>query len=154
MLKAYFDGSVTAGKTVTLACLAGFGAVWGEIEPAWETVRRDRGNPPHIHMTDLMALEGLYKDWPTEKRDYLVDGLLNVLLGFRGDKRLRSFTCSVDLPAHEKWMALKNHPSPGRLCARMLVPQVMDWYSDSNLRFLDVVELYFDRNEPFMHHIQ
>jgi hypothetical protein len=154
MLKAYFDGSVMAGKALTLACLAGYGAVWSGLEAKWEAVRRDRGNPPHIHMTDLMALQGLYKDWSAEQRDCLVDGLLNVLLDFRGDKRLRSFTCTIDLAAHERWTGIRNHPSPARLCARILVPQVMDWYSTSDVRLLEAIELCFDRNEPFMHHIQ
>src|ERR1017187_1072969 len=80
VLKGYHDGSVEDGKSMTLACVAGHGTVWEEIEPAWESVRKDRGNPAYIHMAELFALEGIYKGWSADQRNYLVDGLLNVLL--------------------------------------------------------------------------
>jgi hypothetical protein len=152
MLKAYFDGSESPGQSVTLACLAGDENVWDELVAAWESVCQDRGNPPHIHMTDLMALRGIYSAWSSERRDHFVDGLLNALLGCRADLRLRAFTCSVDLAAYERWKH-RNHPSPARLCARVVMPEMFDWYSQSGPRFLTPIELFFDRNEPFMRHM-
>ena len=42
--------------------------------------------------------------------------------------------------AHEKWRGVKNHPSPSRLCTRIVFPQMLDWYSESDALFLDVIE--------------
>jgi hypothetical protein len=81
-VKAYFDGSISSSR-VALAGIVADENTWGEVEGRWEEVRKARGNPPFIHMTYLMALQEIYKDWSEDERDYLVDGLLNVLLFFR-----------------------------------------------------------------------
>src|ERR1700736_739516 len=94
-VKSYFDGSEQTNKALTLAAISADEATWNELEARWEEIRAARGNPPHIHMTDPMALERLYKDWSFDASDYLVDGLLNVLLSFRGNPNLFSFTCSI-----------------------------------------------------------
>jgi len=153
-VKSYFDGSEIPARCVTLAALVTDANTWSELEGIWEEVRKTRGNPPYIHMTDLMALEGIYKKWEADDRDYLVDGLLNVLLSFRGHPRLRSFTCSVNLRDHAKLKHERSLPSPERLCARLVFPHAMNWYAE--LPGLDTgkMEAYFDRNEKFMRHIE
>lgn len=155
MLRAYFDGSQTDGECVTLACLAGDEAVWSELLEAWEQVRKERGNPPSLHMTDAMALRGDFAQWTSDARDFLVDGFLGVLNNFRNHPRLHSFSCTVDLVAHERWKNIRRHPSPARLCARFVVPHVLDWYGkfDDLLLLPNSVDFFFDRSEPFMRHI-
>lgn len=153
VLKAYFDGSATGEQFLTLACLAATDDVWKRLERGWEDVRINRGSPSSMHMADAMFLEGEFKEWAEEKRDYLVDGFLNVLEGVRADPHLHSFTCTVNIKAHQRWKHVKRHPTPARLCARIVFPHVLDWYVGLDEPILELVELYFDRNEPFMRHI-
>jgi hypothetical protein len=155
VLRAYFDGSQTDGKCLTLACLAGDEATWSEVLSAWARVRKERGNPACLHMTDAMALKGDFAQWTSDARDFLVDGFLGVLNNFRHHARLHSFSCTVDLVAHERWKQIRRHPSPARLCARFVVPHMLDWYGkfDEPLLLPDSVDFFFDRSEPFMRHI-
>ena len=152
-VKSYFDGSQSR-RALTLAGIAADETTWLEMESLWEEVRQARGNPPHIHMTYLMALEDIYKGWSDDERDYLVDGLLNVLLLFRGNPNVFSFSCSINLADYENVRPLKNLPSPERMCARFVFPHVMNWYGE--LQRLDIgrIEAYFDRGEKFMRHVE
>jgi hypothetical protein len=153
-VKSYFDGSEQTNKALTLAAISADEATWNELEARWEEIRAARGNPPHIHMTDLMALERLYKDWSFDARDYLVDGLLNVLLSFRGNPNLFSFTCSINLVDYKEVRKENHLPAPERMCARFVFPHVMNWYAE--LPRLDVgkMKAYSDRNENFMRYLQ
>jgi hypothetical protein len=102
-LREYYDGSVSRiGKRhMVLSCVAADDATWLSIESQWEAVRKQRGNPAYIHMTDLMALEGIYEGWGIDDRDYLLDGVLQVLYANRSP-RIHSCTCAVDLAAHAR----------------------------------------------------
>lgn len=161
-LKSYFDGAVgfagddktATPKCMTLTCLAADETVWKELEPAWEGVRKARGNPLYLHMTDAMSLEGeVYGNWNADDRDYLLDGLWGVLQQFGKNPRLHSFTCSIDLVAYERWKKIKNHPSPARLCVRYAFPDMLKWYCSFSDPILDLMDLYFDRGESFMRHL-
>lgn len=113
-VKSYFDGSEIPQKVITLAAIGADEDTWSAMEALWEDVRKTRGNPAFIHMTDLMALppQGIYKGWSDHQRDYLVDGLLNVLLSFRGHPTVFAFTCSVKLPDWDSVKREKNLPTP------------------------------------------
>jgi len=152
-VKAYFDGSISP-RRVALAGIVADENTWGEVEERWEEVRKTRGNPPFIHMTYLMALQEIYKGWNEDDRDYLVDGLLNVLLFFRGNRSFRRFTCSVDRETYAHLKRVKRLPTPERLCARIVFPHVMDWYAEIPGVEIGEVQICFDRNEGFMRHIE
>ena len=152
-IKAYFDGTKRdkTARAITLACLASDEDTWGDIEKAWEEVRKSRGNPPCIHMTDLMALEEDFENWSEEERDYLVDGLLNVFLSFRGHPRIHSFTCSVHLSAYDRYKTQRHLPDPERLCTRIAFPQMLEWcVKVPRSDLIPPVEIFFDRDEPFL----
>jgi len=153
-VKSYFDGSELPNKAITLAAIAADEITWSELEARWEELRISRGSPPYIHMTDLMTLHGIYKDWSRDDRDYLVDGLLNVLLSYRGNPNIFSFTCSVNLLDYESVRGEKRLPTPERMCARMVFPHVINWYSELPRLDIGGVEVYFDRGEKFMRHIE
>ncbi len=153
-VKSYFDGSISVGKSMTLAGIGADENTWAEIEGLWDEVRRTRGNPSHIHMTYLMDRVEIYKGWSVEDRDHLVDGLLNVLLSFRGHPRIRSFSTSVDLTAHKDLSGVKRLPVPERLCTRIVVPCAMEWYFGTDVIEFGKMEVFFDRNEGFMRHIE
>lgn len=152
-VKAYFDGSKSSSRVALVGVVADE-STWGEVLERWEDVRKTRGNPAFIHMTYLMALQEIYKDWSEDDRDYLMDGLLNVLLFFRGNRSFRRFTCSVDRTAHAHFKQIKRLPTPERLCARIVFPHVMDWYAEIPGVEIGEIEIYFDRNEGFMRHIE
>ncbi len=161
-LKAYFDGGMgfvqEAGKkkpkVMTLTCLAADESVWKELEPAWEQVRKDTGNPAYIHMADAMSLEGeVYKNWTPDQRDELLDGLWKTLRAFGKNPRLHSFTCTIDLIAYERWKKINNHPSPARLCVRNVFPVMLEWYGRFPDKIMGAIDAYFDRGEQFMRHI-
>jgi len=158
-LKTYFDGSESYAfaprcHCLTLACLATTEVVWPQLESAWIKTCQERGNLNHFHMSEAMALEGVFSDLLPEKRDFLVDGLTDVLGSFRNNSWLWSFTCTVDLEAHKRIARIKSLPSPARLCARIVYPAMLDWYAHISKRNLESVDLIFDRNEPFMRHLR
>ncbi len=45
-------------------------------------------------------------------------------------------------------------PAPERLCARIVFGHIWQWYTDLPDRVLDVLDMYFDRGEPYLAHIQ
>jgi hypothetical protein len=153
-VKSYFDGSEIHSKALTLAAIGADESAWAEMEDRWEEVRKARGNPTCIHMTDLMALQNAYEGWSGDQRDYLVDGLLNVLLSFRGHPSVFSFTCSIKLADYNSVSLQKSLPTPERMCARFVFPHVMDWYLKMPRIDLGKMEVYFDRGERFMRHIE
>ncbi len=155
-VKSYFDGSEMSSKALTLAAIGADETTWSEMEALWEEVRKARGNPAYIHMTDLMALprQGIYEKWSDEERDYLVDGLLNVMLSFRGHPSVFQFTCSIKLADYNTVRLEKNLPTPERMCARFVFPHVMKWYFEMPRIDFGLMEVYFDRNEKFMRHIE
>ena len=152
-LKVYFDGSVEDSKCVTLACLAADDSTWVDLEQAWESARIRHGNPAYLHMTDLVTRNGIYQGWTELQRDNLIDGMLQCWEPFREHPKLRSFICTVDLASHGNWKVARRLPTPPRLCVRVTFPQILDWYLNSETRVLDLMELVFDRNEPFMRHL-
>jgi hypothetical protein len=156
VVKSYFDGSVVANKSITLASIAADEVTWGELESRWEEVRVARGNPLYVHMTDLMALpmRGIYKEWSRDDRDYLMDGVLNALLSFRGNPNMFSFTCSINLRDYDGVRSEKRLPVPERMCARMVFPHVVEWYSKLPRVDIGKLEACFDRGEKFMRHIE
>ena len=158
VVKFFCDGSKEDRKrSITLAGVAALEEVWGELEARWRTVLSERGNPPYMHMTDAMSLQGVFKGWEEADRDHLVDGCLALLNEFK-PKQIYSATASVDLDAHSRIKQKRELPSPPRICSRLVWPHLLDWYARIPVTptkiLLDPIDGYFDRNEPFMHHIQ
>jgi hypothetical protein len=152
-LKSYFDGSQTGGRSMTLAAVSADESVWSELEPAWDEVLK-RNGARYSHMKEAVSLTGAFEGWTAPQRDWFFEELLRVLQGYRDSPRIRRFSCSVDLVAHRRYAAIRRHPLPERLCARIMFPNIIDWYASFPDRFLDVLDLWFDENEPFMTHIR
>ena len=154
-LAAYLDGANTDGAAITLTCVAATEAVWPLVEAEWRKAKEACGDPEYIHMTDLMACHGIYEGWSIDDRDELVHSLAIALKGFMDHPHLHAFTCRVDLRSYERWKLVRSHPSPARLCARIVFPEIIDWfYRPENLMVCDVMDIFFDRNEQFMRHIR
>lgn len=151
-LRSYYDGSKTTALTMSLACVAADDPIWSKIEAKWEDIL-ERYGIPYVHMKELMPLVGPFQGWTAPRRDALLTEIVEFFREFRPETRINIFTCSIDLVEHRKWASIRKHPAPERLCARMIFPMVMDWYAEFPETILDVMEVYFDRDEPFMAHI-
>lgn len=57
-VKSYFDGSEIPSKGLTLAAVAADATTWARLEASWEELGKSMGNPPYVHMTDLMPYKG------------------------------------------------------------------------------------------------
>ena len=152
MLKTYFDGSWDS-RCMSLAGLAADEDVWSYFDHEWRGILANRGNARYMHMKEAMPLEKEFKGWSAEKRDFLLIGLLGLLMEVGQHKKFHAFTCSVDLAAHDRWQARNRLPAAARLCARIAFPKMLDWYSEFPDPILDTIDVFFDRNEPFIGHI-
>jgi hypothetical protein len=148
----YFDGSWN-DRLVSLACLAADEDVWKYFEQEWAKILADRGGAKYMHMKEAMPLEDHFKDWRPDDRDSLVQGLTGLLMEVGRHRRFHSFTCTVDMEAHARWRVRNRLPAPARLCARVVFPAVINWYGEFPDIVLDSIDVFFDRNEPFIGHI-
>jgi hypothetical protein len=156
-LTAYLDGANTEGRAMTLTCLAATESMWREVESRWLDETKKHGDPAYLHMTDLMAIppRGIYEGWSEDQVDGLVWGLIESLCSFMDRPNLQSFTCRVNLAAYEKWKLVRRLTAPSRLCVRIAFPQMVEWFLRPQRDvFLDVIDVFFDRNESFMRHIR
>jgi hypothetical protein len=153
-LKCYFDGSQKHGRRLTLAAIAGDETAWAGLEKDWTAFLSYVGIR-YTHMKEAIARKGEFQGWKKEKRDWFVDGLVTFFKEHQAQNvgRLKAFTATVDLKAHRDCSHIAGLPSPARMCVRGIVPQVLDWYSAFPDTILDVMEFYFDRDEPYMQHI-
>lgn len=148
-LKMYLDGSGTAGVILTLGAVVADNSVWLEFEPAWDDVLARYG-VPYSHMKELTGRRGPFTDWTDTRREQFAAALVATIEGFPLSDRMRQYGCWIDLVAHERWRKARNHPSPHRLCARVLFPTFLDDYPG----LIDSIDLRFDQGEPFMTHLR
>lgn len=151
-LKVYLDGSKSPGRFITLSAIAADDATWLAIEGAWNRVTAKHGAPP-IHMHALMSLEGDFKHWNPPDRECLLDGLIAAFNEFIDNSRIKSFTCTVDLKAHCELKDRRNLPVPEKICARIVVGQIWQWYLEFPDKIITSMQFYFDRNERFRRHV-
>lgn len=148
-LRSYFDGS-KSGKFLTLAGIAASDSVWQQIESSWLAVSHT--GPSSLHMCDAMSLHVDYSALSEPFRDSLIYEYIKACEKFRNSEDLYAVTCTVDLEAHKLISKQRTLPSPQRLCARLVVDRLMNWYI-SKPGPIDMVDIFFDRNEAFMRHI-
>jgi hypothetical protein len=92
VLKAYFDGSRNdRAESITLAAVAADESLWVDFENQWRIILDNCGNAPYCHMKEAMKLEGAFKGWRPEARDYLIGGLADILQDFSFKDRFRDF---------------------------------------------------------------
>ncbi|MBI4444123.1 MAG: DUF3800 domain-containing protein [Acidobacteria bacterium] len=153
MLKVYFDGSNNQ-QFLVLACLAAEEKVWAGFESEWRETLQACGNPPYMHMREAMPLVEAFDGWKPEARNHLIDALVQVIATASQSPKFRVLLCAVDLSGHALWRTRKQLPAPPRLCARVIFAQVWDWYEKFDDPILEPMEIYFDRDEPFMRNIE
>jgi hypothetical protein len=153
-LKCYFDGSGKRGRSLTLACVAGDEQAWAGLEADWKSFLEHVGID-YTHMYEAISRKGPFKGWQKDKRDWFVNGLIFFIEEHqhKNPSRLKAFTSTVDLVAHNEVAGARYLPSPARMCMRGLFAKVFEWYAAFPDTILDAMELFFDKDEAFMRHI-
>jgi hypothetical protein len=101
-------------------------------------------------MKELSGGINQFAGWSRVQRESFLQELVNVLERFGPSDRIRQYACWVDLRAHARWRRVRNHPSPERLCARILFPTFASDYPG----IIDAIDVCFDQNERFMTHLR
>src|SRR5579863_4469964 len=150
----YFDGSGNnddpVSKYVTLGGFAAEDDTWNYFETEWWKILRDRGNPSYSHMNEAIRHKDAFDGWSAEKTDFLYQGLLGLLTEVGQTRRFCAFRATVDLDAHRTWASVNNIPPIERLCADLAFFKLSSWYASFPTLVLGDIDIYFDRNEPYM----
>lgn len=151
-VRAYYDGcghsNDNATKILTLSGIVSTDQLWPEFESKWRDMLRCH-NIRQVHMTDLMALQGEYKEWDETRQQALVRDAFNVIGGFRG-KHLWARSASVPLSDYRKARkTIANLRAPEAICVNFCFggPNLPPDYAGRERCIL----LHFDRGEKFMH---
>lgn len=174
-IQAYYDGSGVPVKTMALAGYAATPDVWKVFEAEWWQVLADDSARPacrYLHMKEANALRGEFaadRGWTREGVDRLLADLHNRCFSPFGPHRhvaeaLVGAACWIDLDAYAS--VCQAHPhfaekKPEALCVdyvvgvalKRLVPGERIKWSELVARGQSV-ELFFDRNEPYLHQIK
>lgn len=171
-VKAYYDGSgADEGKarSISLAGYAGPPDFWAYFEERWKSVLAGDGQRPvarYLHMRDANALRGEFSPengWTKLAVTALIDDVmkcLNAASNEHGD-RVSGVSCTVRLDDYERALSVLpqlQNKEPAAICvdncvtvALQLLPEAPE--GQGILGKLDSIELYFDRNERFLHKI-
>jgi hypothetical protein len=161
-MRSFFDGSRGSDshnhEWLTLAGYTANNGVWDQFDRHWETMLRDRYPiAPYIHMTDLLTGNDPFErivGWTEDKRHRLIFDALNILQQLPKEG-FCAFICSVDATARD-YLVDDGYviPEPAAICARLCFQRSLQWYFDHHPDTLELVSIYFDRDEPFIQPIR
>lgn len=166
-VKAYYDSSGKSNsirnRYLVLGGYIGTPNAWDEFERRWIAVLSSQ-KCAYLHMTEAMALRGEFarsRGWTSERVLKLIAELFNKCLSpigwanFKGD--FRGASCIINLADYRKLKAeLPGLKEPESICVDYVVTiALMSMPEDRSLPFgkKGMVELFFDKNETFMHKI-
>ena len=163
-IQAYCDGSGKVddprARFLTLVGVIAAVGDWKEFEERWDGVLTRHHSPPW-HSADANALRKDFVGWTDERVLAVKADLFNTC--FSGIGIPRGFICGVctlDLGDYKR--AADQLPAirdirPEAFCAFRIAGIALDSLPnnpDASLRKDGVLELFFDMNEPFRHHIE
>jgi hypothetical protein len=166
-LKGYHDGSGKSDdpncKLLTLGAFCGSASAWDDFEPKWRQLLKDKGAPeingiPYFHTVDAVGLSEPFSfenGWTRSRVNDLVRALL-LLLANVDHSALIGAAVPVVLADFRDAAAEFNEPfpdSPESFCVELCVSNTVrpDPSESANA---NIVQLYFDREEPFLHKIK
>jgi hypothetical protein len=167
-LVGYYDGSGksvdTNCKLLTLSGICGPSEAWDEFEDAWRECLRvhnapDKEGHRYFHTTDAVSLQRDFskgKGWTDARVNALVMGLFRVLISENTRTTLRKASIPVVLDDFRKAHSEFTNPFPDSaesFCVELCMSNAVN-IEESDHGKSDVVQLYFDRNEPFMHKVR
>ena len=159
-MRCYFDGSQgiadDSDQWMTLAGLVASDAVWADFQTQWEAMLSDRYPiAPFIHMTDLVVGKDPFErlaGWTHEKKLKLALDAANVLQGL-GIQNICAFYCTINETARLRLLTEGCEiDEPEIICAETGVGNSISWYDRTHA--LEMVYLFFDQGEPYMHTIR
>jgi hypothetical protein len=165
-LVGYYDGSGNTGdkncKVLTLGGFCGEAKAWETFEDMWLKCLRDHGAPekdgvPYFHTKDAVALRrgfSKHKGWNDARVNTLVNGLFRVF--GKAQPMLKGAVFPVLIKDFEKAAAEFTFPhldSVEALCVDGCLTNTVH-PNLSEAASSDIVKLYFDRTEKFMHKVR
>jgi len=158
--KCFYDGGSKDDSsfydTVTLAVMSGFNYQWDAFAKDWRRMLT-RHKADHVHITDLMTGNGIYKGWSLNRCDALAESAVRVIrkhVAHRKDNptgRREGIIPVVigiavkDFLAADK-VALKMSTSANELLLRQALGICMNIGLSKKAKFFD---MFFDQGEPF-----
>ena len=153
-MRAHYDGSWENGKGKRVITLAGFAAnetKWGPFETRWAELLTAH-KITEFHMADVMSFYGEFereKGWEETRRKALLTDVLNCI----SQSRLDSYACSVLMDDYEHAKAdIPKLMRPPAICVQFCVGGLTPQPGD--LDGPKPISIFFDINEPFMHHVR
>ncbi len=169
VIKAYYDGSGSRSdrnaRFLTLAGYAGTPRAWQQVEGRWHRVL-NRFGCKYLHMKEARALQKAFArraGWSHERVTMLLADLFNECLAptawedFRGE--FRGTACTVNLEDYARVLAeapSRAAKEPESICVDFVVTVALMSLPENAAKPLGkegTVELFFDKNESFMHMI-
>ena len=163
-VRAYCDGSGKSNdpqsRFLTLAGLIAPPAAWAPFEREWAIVLDEHNSGPW-HAKDAYALTKDFEGWTIERVKALRRDLLNRCFSdITHRKDFVHASCTVDLSDYRRAavdMPAVGEVSPEALCAFWIAHVAIGWLPENKNDPLlkdGTIELFFDRDEGFQHHIQ
>ncbi len=166
-IKAYYDSSGKSNNAraqyLTLAGYAGSPKAWDEFEQRWIKALQNE-KCAYLHMAEALSLQGEFaksKGWTQKRVLKLIAELVNECLSpigwtdFKGE--FQGASCTINLTDYRKVKdELAELKEPESICVDFVITiALMSMPKDSNLPFgkKGMVELFFDKNEAFMHKV-
>lgn len=163
--KSYYDGSGgSKDGHLTLAGYSATPACWAEFEQAWPGILAGGERRPscrYLHMKELNARVDEFAGWTDPQAWDLLRDAMNLMLALasKHEGQFYGTVCTIDLGDYER--AREDCPalhqwSPHRICAYWVVPEtfhLLQPHPHDPTKPFGTVELVFDRNEGFYHHL-
>lgn len=161
-IRCYSDGSGKPNdlrsRFLTLCGLIGAPDAWAEFESGWAAILAANDSPPW-HSKDAEAFRNDFADWDPARLRKLQEQLLDFLGTHTHRRGIIHASCTVNLVdyrrARSEIPAIKQKPE--ELCAYHVAVIALGQLPDNPsapLRKDGLLELFFDRDEPFRHPVQ
>src|SRR5436309_5487153 len=137
VMRCFFDGSEgqddNGSQWLTLAGYIASDKFWGQFQPTWEKMLRDRYPvAPYLHMWQMLSHEDPFEranGWTDDKINRFVSDALD-LLQHEDKQRFLACAYSVDVTAHSRLVAEGYEiADPATVCAHSCLKVLCDWYT-------------------------
>lgn len=165
VLKSYFDGGNQADSreydVVSLAVVSGTQTEWKPFECDWKrNLKKHKAR--HLHTTDAVSLQGIYKGWTKNQRDAFLKDCVKVASKHHARINIGNVPGKFGLYCFVISFVLKdfvenikrnpdapNNASEG--CLRQALGDVLIWSEEQAA--CEYCQFFFDQGEPFYGHL-
>jgi hypothetical protein len=157
-MQFFFDGSEgrddNGNDWLTLAGFVSSNSFWTSFNRQWDRMLKDRYPiAPYVHMWELIHGSDPFErivGWTQDRVNQLVNDAIGILQGM--DKSaFCSFVCTIDVSARSRLISMGSEiPEPAMICGHWCVGKASQWYFNRHPNKIDLVHVFFDRNEKFI----